>query len=115
MLAPPPPRSLAGVTVGVAEISTMPAHFGASSFAWVAVFQESERGTPFPMPPHSSEASTEQGQAGKSRQGTKTWLPSPAFLLEEKVFPQASNWAIAARETTQARSRRFAAFVCHLR
>lgn len=50
---------------------------------------------PLPMPPHSSEASTEQGQAGKSRQGTKTWLPSPAFLLEEKVFPQASNWAIA--------------------
>ena len=81
--------------MGVAEISALPALVGASSFAWAAVFQESERGTPFPRHPAAQRPAPSTGQAGKSREGTETWLPSPAFLPEDKAFPQASNWAVA--------------------
>ena len=53
--------------MGVAEISAMPALVGASSFAWAAVFQESERGTPFPRHPAAQRPAPSTGQAGKSR------------------------------------------------
>lgn len=111
-----PTLSQAGVSQWVWQRFPHNARFaGASSFAWVAVFQESER-NPLPMPPHSSEASTEQGQAGKSRQGTKRGFQAQPSYWRRKCFLQASNWAIADRETTQARSRQLrAAFVCHLR
>ena len=68
------------VTVGVAEISTMPALVGASSFAWAAVFQESERGTPFPRHPAPRVASTEHRPGREEQGGDRNVASKPGLL-----------------------------------
>ena len=91
VLAPPPAHALAGVPWWVWQRALQCLHTWSQLLCLgCCLTGVGERN---PLPPHRAAQlpAPGTGQAGKSREGTKAWLPSPAFLPEEKVFPQASN------------------------
>lgn len=73
-------RTLSGgcATVGVAESPSVPAHLEPAPLPGLLSHGSQREGPP-------SEPAPSTGQAGKSREATRAWLPSLAFLPEESV------------------------------
>ena len=100
VLVPPPARALVGVPRWVWPRALQCLHTWSQLLCLGCCLTGVRERNP-PPPHHATQRpAPHTGQAGKSREGTKAWLPSLAFLPEEKVFPQASNWTVVKRNSS---------------